>query len=107
VLKLTNYADNLKHLIICLVLLVIADGLLTKFLVSSGLGIEANPFLHTIVAERKFMLIKIGGVLLVSLLLLDINRLKPTVAVISSATAVAFYTAIVYWNISIFIVSQV
>lgn len=97
----------MKHLIILLVLLVIADGILTQFLTAYGLGTEANPFLNTVVGESKFMLIKIGGALLVSLLLWDMYRLRPKVAIISSTAAVIAYTVIVYWNISIFFIAQV
>lgn len=104
---LTNRADNLKHLVILLFLLVIADGILTQFLTTYGLGIEVNPFLNTVVGENKFMLIKVGGALLVSLLLWDMYRLKPKVAMISSTVAVVAYTAIVYWNISIFFITQI
>jgi len=104
---LAKRADNLKYLIICLALLVIADGILTQFLTTQGLGIEANPFLNTVVGESKFMLIKISGALLVSLLLWDMYRLKPKVAIISSTVAVVAYTVIVYWNISIFFITQI
>ena len=103
---LVKRTGNLKYLIICLVLLVIADGILTQYLTTHSMGIEANPFLNTVVGERKFILIKTGGALLVALLLWDMYRLKPKVALISSIVAVIAYTAIVYWNISIFFITQ-
>lgn len=79
--------------------LVVADGLLTNFLVSEGLGREWNPFLQILVGEQNFLFIKIAGVFLSVLILWDIYRRLPKVAFVLSSAITVIYTIILYWNL--------
>ena len=67
-----------------------------------GFGREANPFLLRLVGEPGFLVLKVAGVLLAALILWDVHRRHHRLAVRLAAVAVAAYTIIVVWNISIF-----
>ena len=91
----------MKYLLGFLVVFVIADGLLTNLLVRDGLAREGNPFLQPLVGEAGFIVLKAVGVLLAALILWDIYRRFPRVALISTWGFVVFYGAIVLWNLSL------
>ena len=80
----------------------IADGLLTHFLVRGGLGREGNPFLVPYVGQNIFLALKIGGAAFCALILWDISRRYPKVALIATSCFVALGAAIVLWNASLF-----
>lgn len=92
----------MKYLLGLLIIFEIADGVLTHFLVTSGLGREGNPFLLPLVGESGFLILKVVGVLLAALILWDIYKRFPKVALISTACFVVFYGIIVLWNLSLF-----
>jgi hypothetical protein len=95
-----------KHLVIVLVLLVIADGLISQFLVVSNIGSESNLLLRDIIRENYFLLLKIAGALLVSVMLWDIFRRHPNIASFVATLCVLIYTGIVYWNIGVLLLSS-
>ena len=95
----------MKYLTILIFLLVIADGLISKFLVGNGLGKEVNPFLQTIISGNNFLFLKAIGSLFVGLLLWDIFKRQPKIAFTCAAVCVIFYTVILYWNLAVFFVS--
>jgi len=88
----------MKYLLSLLVVLVIADGLLTNLLVNGGLAREGNPFLQHLVGEAGFIVIKAVGVLLCALILWDIHKRLPRLALVSTWCFVIGYGAIVIWN---------
>ena len=90
-----------RDLVIVLVLLVVADGLVSQFLALSGLGLEMNPFLQAIVGGGKFLPLKVAGALLAGLVLFDFHRRRPKVAEASAMIFALTYTAILYWNIGV------
>ena len=92
----------MKYLLGLLVVLVISDGLLTQFLVTNGVAREGNPLLEPIVGEAGFMVLKVVGALLCALILWDVHRRFPKVALISTSCFVFGYGVIVLWNLSIF-----
>ena len=91
----------MKYLLGFLVLFVIGDGLLTHFLITDGIAREGNPLLQPIVGETGFIVLKIVGALLCALILWDIYRRYPRVALISTSCFVVCYGAIVLWNLSL------
>ena len=93
---------TIKHLLAVLVALSAADALVSQSLVALGLGYEGNPFLRGLSA-RDFLVIKLAGVLVAALLLWDIHRRQPRVAVTAAVLLVAFLTGVVYWNLGIFL----
>jgi hypothetical protein len=89
----------LKYLLGALILLNITDGLLTNHMIKLGAGAEGNPFLLGIAGEPLFMILKIVGVLLCALILWDIHRRYPKLALVSTSVFVAAYAVIVFWNL--------
>jgi len=87
--------------------LIVADGLLTKFLVIEGHALEVNPFLQAWVGQDLFLAIKVSGAFLVTLLLWIKYNAKPKVIYIITAVFLAFYTSIVFWNLFVFLTTQV
>lgn len=88
-----------------LITLVVSDGILTNYLISSRLGREGNPFLQTWVGDEGFLTLKILGVLLCSLILWDISRRQPKLATVSSICFIVIYSGIVIWNLSIVLIA--
>ena len=97
----------MKYLIGLLIIFEIADGVLTHFLVTGGLAREGNPFLIPIVGEFSFLVLKVVGVLLCAVILWDIHKRWPKVALISTSCFVIFYGVIVLWSLSLFAVAGI
>ena len=95
----------MKYLLALLVIFEISDGLLTHFLIEGGIAREGNPFLQPLVGEAGFLILKVVGVFLCVLILWDIYKRYPKVALISTSCFVAVYGVIVLWNLSFFAVS--
>jgi hypothetical protein len=99
---------NYPIILLILVLLVIADGVMTEFDIGSGFGYEANPFMLIFLSTGKLMWIKIIGALLSALILWDIHRRHQRIALVTSMIFISIYTIIVSWNIAcIFIAGKV
>lgn len=94
-----------KHLLAVLVALSTADALVSRFLVEHGFGYEGNLLLRDL-SSGNFMLIKLGGAMLIALILWHIYQRKPRVAVTAAVYSVLFFTGIVYWNLGILIAAQ-
>ena len=95
----------MKYLLGLLIIFVVADGVLTRFLVDGGLAREGNPFLQPLVGESGFIALKAAGALLCAFILWDIYRRLPRVAVTATWCFVVVYGAIVLWNSSLFIIA--
>jgi hypothetical protein len=80
---------------------VVADGIITKYLVSKRFAIEGNPFLGDWVQNDAFYILKIFGALLVLLYLWSIYKRHPQLSIAFSCLLLAAYTYIVLWNLSI------
>ncbi len=96
----------MNYLLSALVALVVSDGLISQFLVRSGLGREWNPFLETLVGEWNFLVIKVLGVLLSAVILWDIYKRRPNLAVITTLCFIVLYSGIVLWNLFVFFVAK-
>ena len=86
--------------------LVVADGLLTKFLVTNGHALEVNPFLHAWVGQELFLAIKVSGAFLATLLLWIKCNKKPKLIYMITTVFLVFYTGIVFWNLFVFLTTQ-
>jgi len=86
--------------------LIVADGLMTQFLVTNGHASEVNPFLQAWVGQDLFLAIKISGAFLVTLLLWIKYNARPKLIFRFTAVFVAFYTSIVFWNLFVCLTSQ-
>ena len=50
---------RVRRLLVALIALVVSDGVITHFLISNGLGWEANPFLRPLVGGGNFLVLKV------------------------------------------------
>ncbi len=82
-----------------LILMVIADGVLTNLLIMHGIASEANPFLVGIAGDKGLIIIKVIGVALVAFILWDIYRRSPRLSFWTSAIFLLVYSGIVAWNL--------
>ena len=96
-------SHRIKYVIATLVVLVVTDGIFSQFLIRHGLAREGNPFLQTFVEQDNFPLIKLAAALLCALILWDIYKTRPRVAMASSLFFVGSYTVLVYWNLGIYL----
>ena len=86
--------------------LIVADGVLTRFLVTGGHASEVNPFLQAWVGQNLFLAIKVSGAFLATLLLWTKYNAKPKLIYIITVVFLAFYTSIVLWNLFVFFITQ-
>jgi hypothetical protein len=93
--------SKIIYILGALVLLEIADGILTNVLIKKDIAREANPFLVGIAGTTGFMIIKIIGVLLAVVILLDINQRYPRLAFWVAVVFLLVYCGIVAWNASL------
>jgi hypothetical protein len=93
----------MKYLLGLLVIFVVGDGLLTRFLIDGGLAREGNPLLQPFVGENGFIALKAAGALLCAFILWDIYRRFPKVAVISTWCFLVFYCGVLLWNTTLFL----
>ena len=97
---------RIGYLLSALVVLVIADGLITQFLIRTGLGRESNPFLKDIVGESIFLPLKVLGAVLCAFILWDIHKRWPKLALVATSCFVALYSGIVLWNTAVFLIAR-
>jgi hypothetical protein len=95
---------RIQYLLGTLLSLIVADGIISQFLIKSGIGQEGNPFLRTIVTEGNFLIVKMCGAVVCVLILWNMARRVPRIAFIVSVNLVAVYTAILFWNLAIFFI---
>jgi hypothetical protein len=85
--------------------IIVADGLLTQFLVTGGYGSEGNPLLTSLVGGKSFLDIKISGAFLATLFLWINYNTKPRLIYTITVVALGLYTIIVYWNLFVFLLT--
>ena len=98
---------KIEYLLGTLLALVAADGIISQFLVEEGLGKEGNPFLRTLATDSNFLIIKMCGAIICVIILWNLARRKQRLVFIFSSIVVFIYTAILFWNIIIYIASVV
>ena len=86
--------------------LVVADSLITKFLVTNGHALEVNPFLQAWVGQELFLPIKVSGSFLALLLLWIKYSAKPKAVYTITSVFLILYTVVVFWNLSVFLITQ-
>lgn len=86
--------------------LIVADGLITQFLVTNGHATEINPFLQAWVGQDIFLAIKISGAFLATLFLwIKYNTMTKLIYGIT-AVFLTLYTGIVFWNLFVCLTTQ-
>ena len=82
---------------------IVADGIITMFLVYNGFAQEGNPFLVYWVAEDKLLSLKILGGLLAILYLWSVYRRHPKLSISFTSVSLTGYIFILCWNLLIFL----
>ena len=82
--------------------IIVADGLLSQFLVTGGYGLESNPLLMSLVGGESFLAIKISAAFLATLLLWIKYNARPKLVYTIAVVALGLYTTIVYWNLFVY-----
>ena len=95
----------MKYLLGLLVVFVVLDGLLTRFLIDGNMAREGNPLLQGIVGENAFIAIKAAGALLCAVILWDVYKRYPRLGKIATWCGVVFYGGVVLWNSSFIILA--
>jgi len=85
------------YLLSLLAFFIVSDGLLTHALVGNGLR-EGNPLLVPLVTQGNLMVLKLVGTVVCIIILWDLYRKFPKVALITTSCFVVAYGAIVFWN---------
>jgi len=93
----------MRFMLYALFSIIVADGLITEFLVANGHGVEINPFLQAWVAQDMFLAIKVSGAFLVTLLLWVKYNARPKLIYTVTAVFLVFYTGVVFWNLIVFL----
>jgi len=93
---------TVRYILYVLFGIIVADGLLTQFLVTGGYGIEANPLMAPLVGGESFLTIKISAAFLATLLLWIKYNTRPRLVYTIAVVALGLYTTIVYWNLFAF-----
>jgi hypothetical protein len=88
-----------RYLLILLVGLVVADGLISNFIVQNGLGKEGNPFIQNIVGQSSFVFIKLVGAFISAIILWRVIRKHTRLGLVSIIFYIVVYTTILWLNL--------
>jgi len=94
---------TVRYILYTLFCIIVADGLITQFLVTGGHGSEVNPFLSAWVSHGAFLAIKVSGAFLATLFLWINYNAKPRLVYTIAVVFLVFYTTIVLWNLFVFL----
>ena len=102
-LKVPNFlrieSRTVRYTLYVLFGIIVADGLISQFLVTGGYGSELNPLMMSLVGGESFLAIKISAAFLATLMLWIKYNASPRLVNTVAVVALGFYTAIVYWNL--------
>jgi hypothetical protein len=87
--------------------LIVADGLITEFLVTGGLALEKNPLLQAWVGQDSFLILKASGAFLVTVFIWIRYEANPKLMFAITTAALTLYTTIILWNILVFLATQI
>jgi hypothetical protein len=102
IIGLEKYRNLIKVFIPILIILEIADGILTYSAVGRDLVREANPLLQSTAGSESFLIMKVCGALLSALLLWLVYQRFPKLGYVASFSIMLFYASIYIWNLNIF-----
>lgn len=100
-MQLTRTAGHAGHLLLLMFGLEMVDAVVTHFLVGRGHVQEGNPLMASIVGDGNFVLLKVAGVLICLPVLLALYRRFPRLATITVSSVIAFYGAVISWNLAV------
>lgn len=86
-----------------MIALVVADGIISRFLVLRGFANEGNPFLRAWIDQDLFLSIKLAGAALAAIILWRVSTRFPHASFYITLFFVAGYTVLVLWSLLIFV----
>jgi hypothetical protein len=95
-----------RYLLCLLFSLVVADGIISNFIVQSGLGREGNPFIQSVVGQTSFIFLKLSAAFISALVLWKVFRKHTRLGLISIILFIMLYTAILWWNLTGWFIAQ-
>ena len=95
-----------RYLLLLLCGLVVADGIISNFIVQSGLGTEGNLFIQSIVGQTSFIFLKLSAAFLSSIILWKVFRRHHRLGLVSIILFVMLFTVIIWWNLGIWFIGQ-
>ena len=87
------------------VAVVVADGIITRFLIMNRLGVEANPFLQEWVKSDMLLIVKLVGATVAAFILWRIHKRKPMLALIFTYLFIVIYALLILWNLITFYIT--
>jgi hypothetical protein len=96
---------TVRYTFYALFCIIVADGLITQFLVTGGHALEVNPFLRAWVSQEWFLAIKVSAAFLATLLLWIKYNVRPRLVYTITVVFLAFYTVVVFWNLFVFLLA--
>jgi hypothetical protein len=96
---------TVRHTLYALFGVIVADGLITQFLVTGGYGSEANPFLRAWVGHGWFLAMKVSAAFLATLLLWINYNKRPRLVYAITVVFLVFYTVVLFWNLFVFLLT--
>ena len=97
---------QVRYLLGVLGSLVVADGIISNFVVRNGLGAEGNPYIRSIVGQTSFVFLKLAAACIGALVLWKIFRQRPRLGLVSIIFFILLYTAILWWNLTTWFIAQ-
>lgn len=86
--------------------LSVADGILTRFIISNGLGRESNFWLSDLASSDALIGIKMLGTALAIYLLWRLHYIKPKLIMATTVSFVGWYTLVLFWNIIVVVIGS-
>ncbi len=94
---------RMKLVLGCLIFFEIADGVLTNLLVRAGIAREGNPLMRPLAGSSFLVVIKLVGVLVCVVILLDMYRRSPVLARWAAACLATLCAFVVLWNLGLLV----
>lgn len=94
---------QIKILLGTLAALIVADGIISKYLIENSLALEGNPFLQDHIGRDTFLYIKVLGAVLATSLLWFVFQRRPRLTFVATLCFVVLYMIIVGWSLWIFL----
>lgn len=94
---------NQRLLLGALFCVSIADGVITRFIITQGLGSEGNSWISGLASSDALIAVKLVATLLAIFLLWRLHYRRPKLVMGFTIALVCWYTLVVFWNIFIVI----
>jgi len=88
-----------RYLIGLLASLVVADGLISNYIMGNNFGTESNLLIESLVGQASFILLKIIAAILSAVILWKVFKQRPRLGLVSIILFVSIYTVILWWNL--------